>query len=157
MVQLNKEKKMIEVLFENRTEEDLPVEVYDNIEKGIIQTLIMEDYDNPTQVSVSIVTSEEIKSLNFEYRAKDSVTDVLSFPMNEEDENGTILLGDIVICYDKAKEQAVEYNHSITREITYLSVHSTLHLLGYDHLNKVDKEIMRSEEKEIMLQLNIFK
>lgn len=145
---------MIEVLFDERQDDEVPLEIFDYIEKGVITTLHCQNFDRPAQVSVSLVTESEIKDLNKEYRLIDSVTDVLSFPM-DDDGKDTAILGDIVLCTKRAKEQAKEYNHSLFREITYLTVHSTLHLLGYDHLDEEEKLIMREAEEEVMKEMDL--
>ena len=101
---------------------------------------------------------EEIKNLNRDYRGVDSVTDVLSFPLFERYEIPEFgMLGDIVICSDKVLEQAEEFGHSYERELLYLTVHSTLHILGYDHIEEEDKKEMRKIEKEVMRILGVFK
>ena len=99
-------------------------------------------------------------SVNHAYRGIDRVTDVLSFPQfadltEEVPEVGEICLGDVVICKDKAEEQAQEFGHAFEREIIYLFVHSVLHLLGYDHEAEADKKIMRQREEEIMQYMEI--
>lgn len=111
------------------------------------------------EISLTMVSPEEIRELNRDYRNVDSVTDVLSFPQFEgkEDlpEEGEICLGDVVICEDKVREQAAEYGHSYEREFTYLFVHSLLHLLGYDHMNDEEKAVMRNKEEEVMNRLDL--
>lgn len=111
------------------------------------------------EFSVSFVDREEIKELNSTYRGVDKVTDVLSFPQfedfNELSEDQIICLGDIVICEDKAKEQAEEFGHSYEREIIYLFTHSVLHLLGYDHMDEEEKAEMRQREEEVMTELKL--
>ncbi len=115
------------------------------------------------EISVSIVDKNDIKDLNREYRGIDKATDVLSFPqygsINEIKEIGSeiVPLGDVVICIDKAKEQAEEFRHSLERELIYLFVHSVLHLLGYDHLEEEDKREMRNREDKIMHRINILR
>ncbi|MGL4484446.1 MAG: rRNA maturation RNase YbeY [Anaerovoracaceae bacterium] len=117
------------------------------------------------ELSLNFVSSDKIKELNFKYMKKDKVTDVLSFPQyasiseieeefeesdeTEYDINDNILLGDIIICLEKAKEQAEEYNQSLEEEIAYLFIHGFLHLLGYDHIDKNEKKKMRKVEEEI--------
>lgn len=123
----------------------------------------------PIDLSVSIVNNEEIQSLNAEFRNIDKVTDVLSFPQfadeedliydlmdlgdsvyeGDEDVLGT-MLGDVVICYDKAVQQAEEYGTGIKRELIYLFVHSIFHLFGYDHMMDEEKAIMRAREERVM-------
>ena len=110
------------------------------------------------EVSVSLVSQDEIHDLNREYRGVDSVTDVLSFPQYEDtaDMVGDVIeLGDVVICRDRAAEQAEEFGHSFQREIIYLFTHSILHLLGYDHMTEADKKEMRGREEEVMSALGI--
>ncbi|MDO4870105.1 MAG: rRNA maturation RNase YbeY [Bacillota bacterium] len=114
------------------------------------------------EISLSFVSMDEIHELNRDYRGVDRPTDVLSFPMIDdfaalqemyEDMEQTpeeLLLGDVVICLEKALQQAEEYGHSPEREVVYLFTHSVLHLLGYDHMTDEDKKIMRAREKQIM-------
>ncbi|OQB49154.1 MAG: Endoribonuclease YbeY [Firmicutes bacterium ADurb.Bin153] len=107
------------------------------------------------EVSVLITDDEGIRKLNLRYRGKDTSTDVLSFPMcedDEEDEDPEILnlLGDIVISLETAGRQAEEYGHPIEREVAYLSVHGALHLLGYDHEEESDKAEMRLAEEDVL-------
>lgn len=116
--------------------------------------------DENIEISVSFVPSEEMKALNFEYRGIDSVTDVLSFPMFENVEDireteGEVLLGDVVICPERAKSQAHEYGHSVKREFTYLFVHSVFHLLGYDHMDEDERKEMRKKEEKVMSLLDL--
>ncbi len=121
------------------------------IRKAIRTTLHSEKFPDDAEVSVTLTDNEEIHILNRQYRGVDRPTDVLSFPMAEDDENigdfdmdkAAVLLGDIVISVEKIEEQANEYMHSFERELAYLTIHSTLHLLGYDHVNS------REEEKEM--------
>ena len=91
------------------------------------------------------------------YRGIDNETDVLSFPMEGEFPMDVSMLGDIIISAEKAQEQSVEYGHSLIREISYLTAHSMLHLLGYDHMEEDEKRVMRDKEKAIMERLGIFK
>ena len=116
--------------------------------------------DERIEISLSLVSMEEIHELNNMYRQVDRPTDVLSFPMVEdfneiEEDDEEILLGDVVICREQAREQAKEYGHSEERELTYLFVHSVLHLLGYDHMEDEEKKEMRAREEEVMTQLGI--
>lgn len=136
----------------------------------INETLKHEGIKKPCEISMVLTDNESIKKLNKEFRNIDRATDVLSFPMlkgkngniilNEDDidpENGEILLGDIVISVERAIEQAEEFGHSVQREIAYLTVHSMLHLLGYDHETDDDKIIMRNREEEILKNLNLLR
>lgn len=111
------------------------------------------------EVSLTLVEPEEIKELNAEYRDVDKVTDVLSFPQYEGvwdmPKEGELCLGDVVICVERAKEQAEEYGHSYEREFVYLFVHSLLHLLGYDHMEDEEKAVMREKEEMVMSHIDL--
>lgn len=111
------------------------------------------------EISLTFVLPEEIKSLNAQYRGVDSVTDVLSFPQFESPEGfpevGELCLGDVVICAERAEEQAEEYGHSKERELVYLFVHSLLHLLGYDHMEEDEKRVMREKEEHVMEHVDL--
>lgn len=122
----------------------------------------------PLYVGVSLVSEGEIKEINRDFRGIDKVTDVLSFPQFEsideilaEIEGDEALvdipLGDVVICLDQAERQSKEYGTSIRREVTYLFVHSVLHLLGYDHIDEEDRSLMRAHEEKIMTSLDILR
>ncbi|MCT1903882.1 rRNA maturation RNase YbeY [Oceanobacillus sojae] len=115
------------------------------------------------EVSISFVNNEQIQVINRDYRDKDKPTDVISFAMQEmEDEELEIVgeglpvvLGDIIISIDKAKEQAEEYNHSFERELAFLALHGFLHLLGYDHMNAEDEKKMFRRQDEILGEFGI--
>lgn len=124
--------------------------------------LLMEEFSDSAEISVRFVDNEQIKELNAEYRDIDKETDVLSFPLGENgvyDRNpssGAALLGDIVISMQKAMEQAEEYGHSLDREVAFLTVHSMLHLLGYDHVNGgLEALRMREKEETVLTQLGL--
>lgn len=123
----------------------------------INEALRVEGLSNNYEVSISFVENDEIKALNRDYRGVDDETDVLSFPMDDEFQISTPLLGDIIISMEKANEQAIIYGHTIEREIGYLIAHSMFHLMGYDHLIDAEKKIMREKEKQVMKNLKIFK
>jgi len=150
---------MIEVLFDNRQDfMEIKEENLKAIEKAIVSTIEIEKVVGNFEVSVSFVTNKEIKELNKNYRGVDSDTDVLSFPMDDEEEiEGLIMLGDVILSTQKIIEQAGFFGHSLEREMIYLTVHSMLHLLGYDHMTEDEKEEMRDREKEIMKSLQLFK
>lgn len=149
----------MEILIDNQNNLiELNQKFEEQIQKAIEVSLDHLGYGLNYEISISIVNEEEIKNLNREYRNNDTITDVLSFPLFERDdipEEG--MLGDIVICVERVKEQAKDFNHSEERELIYLTVHSLLHLLGYDHIESEDKLEMRTKEKEIMQKLGIFK
>lgn len=136
---------------------EITKEMEDLIQRVLIESLKVEGLDDNYEVSISFVENEEIKELNRQYRNVDRETDVLSFPMEDEFNLGTPLLGDIIISIERADEQARDYGHSLTREIAYLTCHSMFHLLGYDHMNEEEKTEMRNKEKEVMRNLKIFK
>lgn len=130
-------------------------EILKTMEKVAEHALTLEKIDpDRSEISVTFVGGEEINELNNQYRNVDKVTDVLSFPqfddLNEIPEEGSIILGDVVICKERAEEQAEEYGHSFEREIIYLFVHSILHLVGYDHMEEDEKAEMRLQEEKIM-------
>lgn len=116
-----------------------------------------ENFTDDAEVSITFVDNERIHQLNSEYRNVDRETDVLSFPMGENGEydtnydTGAKILGDIVISVEKAMEQAKMYNHSLQREIGFLTVHSMLHLLGYDHEQGGIEEVRMREKEETVL------
>lgn len=135
-------------------------EILDTMTRAAESLVDAENIDvDRSEISVTFTGLEEIHQLNRDYRQVDSPTDVLSFPqfdeLNDLPEEGEIALGDVVICKEKAEEQAEEFGHSFEREIIYLFVHSVLHLLGYDHMDEDEKKIMRRREEEVMGQLGI--
>ncbi|WP_019553233.1 rRNA maturation RNase YbeY [Propionispira raffinosivorans] len=113
------------------------------------------------EVSVTLTDNVYIHELNMKYRNIDRPTDVLSFALNEGEEPDIVdgpsinMLGDIIVSVERATEQAAEYGHSIEREIAFLTVHGMLHLLGYDHMEEVDRAEMRKEEDYVMAKLGI--
>ncbi len=124
--------------------------------------LKMEEFKGPVEVSVNFVNLEQIQELNKKYRNKDMPTDVLSFPMGENGvydvnhDTGASILGDIVICMNKAVEQAKLYDHSLQREVGFLTAHSMLHLLGYDHeKGGLEAVRMREKEEQVMTMLGL--
>ena len=145
-----------EIDFDNRSGNPIDPSVSAYISQAVRTACSFFAFDAGYQVSVSYVNEQEIRVLNAQYRKVDSVTDVLSFPMEDTDARGVALLGDIVLCMERAAEQAEEFGHSLERELSYLSVHSVLHLMGYDHELDDEKSEMRLLEKEIMLKLRIF-
>ena len=152
------------LIINNTTKKDLNLEK--DLEKVIREVLKLENVDEEKcEISLSFVDEEKIRQLNRDFRSIDRVTDVLSFPIEDffnEDrkillEKPYLMLGDVVICLDVARRQAKELGHSFEREIMYLTCHSILHLLGYDHIEDNDKKIMRAKEKEVMRNLGVFK
>lgn len=146
----------------NQNEIKIPTGIRLLIRKCCHAVLTSEGHNEDYEVSVSFVDNEEIHQLNKEYRGIDRSTDVLSFPLGEDgvydlnNETGAYLLGDIVISIETACKQADIYGHSLEREIGFLTVHSMLHLLGYDHEEgKLQERIMREKEEAILTSLGI--
>lgn len=146
------------IWIDNRTSQDISEEYLEAIRQTAEESLRYEAFEESCEISVSLVDNEEIQSINQEFRGIDKPTDVLSFPqlsfdgeeiagVNEKDE---VILGDIIISMDKAKEQAAEYGHSLKREISFLTAHSMLHLLGYDHMTPEEEEEMIQKQKAIL-------
>ena len=131
------------------------------VKRAVNKALEYEEFTRLAEVSVTAVDGDEIKRLNAEWRNNDSVTDVLSFPsLDDSDEivafdDEAIVLGDIVLCMDKCFAQAEEFGHSIEREVAYLTAHSTLHLLGYDHMEEDEEKEMVSKQGEIVALLGL--
>ncbi|MBC3937748.1 MULTISPECIES: rRNA maturation RNase YbeY [Anaerotruncus] len=144
----------IKVLITNRQKDvKIPSGIRLLIRRCCHAVLAAEQFGDSAEVSVSFVNNEQIRQLNNEFRQKDAATDVLSFPLGQDGvydrnlETGALQLGDIVISIEKAVEQARIYGHSLQREIGFLTVHSMLHLLGYDH-ESGGLEMVRMREKE---------
>ena len=141
------------------------------VKRAIKGTLDYEQFEIPTEVSVIFVDENRIRLLNAQYRARDAVTDVLSFPLFENAKEAAeavkrenhcfvpsepVALGDIVLCVGRAARQAQEFGHSLDRELAFLAVHSTLHLLGYDHeQGKTQEEDMRRRQREILFRMGL--
>ena len=132
------------------------------IRRSCNAVLNYEHFEGPAEISVTFVDNDRIHELNKQYRNKDMPTDVLSFPMGEngqydiDEDNGCKVLGDIVISMQRAMEQAELYGHGLQREVAYLTVHSMLHLLGYDHEGSgLEAVRMREREEAVLLQLGL--
>ena len=147
---------MLKVYTENLC--DAPVTEYTLKQmKKVIRETVAEEYPNHKfEVNLTICDNEYIREINREYRDIDRETDVLSFPMMDFDTpETTVMLGDIIISYEKAVSQAEEYGHSLKRELCFLCCHSALHLLGYDHETEEERNEMEQKQKEILERLNI--
>lgn len=143
------------------------ISVFDEMNSSLIDIEFLKDLAKKTLkymdvenaiMNIIIVSTDKIHSINKEYRGIDRPTDVISFAL--EDDNTFIktdyrVLGDIYICLDKVVEQAKEYGHSFKREISFLTVHGILHLLGYDHMNKEDERIMFGLQEAILNEFGI--
>lgn len=140
----------------NQTEEK--IEELEIVEKVLYSALDKEKLDN-TSFNLIIVDNNYIHNLNKDYRGIDRETDVITFAL--EDEKSLVLptddrvLGDIYISIDKARVQAEEYDHSLLRELSFLSVHGFYHLLGYDHMTKEEEEVMFKKQEEVLDECKI--
>lgn len=154
------------------TELEIDPSIPELILKSVSQVLNSHKMEHSCHIDIYITSNDEIRQLNREYRDKDYVTDVLSFPLCEfcngdflDDltaclcpDTNKLTLGDMVISHDKVIEQAYEYGHSVEREFAFLSVHSALHLIGYDHTgSEADTLLMQKHEKENLKTLGIFR
>jgi len=154
---------MYEILYEDIDEN----KEYEKIIEKVLSRCFEEEnlQNSKLNITITLTTPENIKRINKEYRKVEKATDVLSFPMFEKDELDSKIknkdfeyediLGDIVISIEKVKEQAIEYEHSFERELSYMVVHGFYHLMGYDHIKEEDKKIMRPKEDKILNELNI--
>jgi len=132
------------------------------IRKACTATLTLEGFESPAEVDVTLVDDAAIKEMNSQFRNIDASTDVLSFPLGADGEydtnpeTGAAMLGDIVISVEHALAQADLYGHGIEREIAFLTVHSMLHLLGYDHeAGGLEQTIMREKEESVLDALGL--
>ncbi len=149
--------------------------IYRQVQKVIDKVLDLEAVPYETEISLTVVEKDEIQAINASHRDKDQPTDVLSFPQIEPEANGVIgwetlntvslmnfdteelILGDIVLCYQVAEEQAIRYGHSLEREVCFLVAHSMLHLLGYDHMNPQDEQLMMTKQTQVLDALQIIR
>ena len=155
---------MVELITENeQNKEEVTPELLSLIQAVCQEVIKEEECDFDAQISLTLTDNENIKKINKEYRNIDAPTDVLSFPLLEFDENGQIIenefeydegmimLGDIVISLERAKEQAKDFGHSFRREVAFLTAHSMLHLLGYDHVDDKEGEELMCQKQEAVL------
>jgi len=152
---------MIKIYFSNETNTSIYglKKLFNNIANYTLNYLARE---GNFELSITFVTNRKIKKINREYRNIDRVTDVISFAFLDDEESQIIYnnkfpiaLGEIYISCDVAKRQAIEYGHSLKREYSFLFLHGLLHLLGYDHIEKEDEEVMFSLQDEILNNLEI--
>lgn len=157
---------------ESGQEFDFP---YGQLASQVVEAVLdMENFPFETEVNVILVTEEEIRAANRTQRSRDQVTDVLSFPLieypgpgdfsrveasgdNFNPDTGEAMLGDILLCACKVKEQALAYGHSEKREFAFLLVHSMLHLLGYDHMTEEEASVMEGKQEKILQNMRIFR
>ena len=155
---------MVELIIENeQNKEEFTTEISSLIQTVCEKVMETEECDFDAQISLTLTDNENIRQINNEHRGIDRPTDVLSFPMLEFDENGDIIenefeydedmimLGDIVISMERAREQSIEFGHSFTRELAFLPAHSMLHLLGYDHVDDEEGERIMCQKQEAVL------
>ncbi|MBO5917967.1 MAG: rRNA maturation RNase YbeY [Oscillospiraceae bacterium] len=155
-----------QIIFE--AEVDVPNGLEEQLGSVITAALSAEGVDVPCEINVLVTDDEGIHAINLDMRGVDRPTDVLSFPMFEltpgehpgaqdaDPATDLVPLGDMVLSLERARAQAQEFGHSVQREICYLAVHSTLHLLGYDHMDEGEmKAQMRAREEEILAALGI--
>lgn len=163
------------VYFENESGYDFDFPVREQLDKLIAFVAEYIGCPYELEISVSVVTKTVIHEMNRQFREVDRPTDVLSFPMMEYDhpadfegetfldsmavspETDELMLGDIVLCAEVIHEQAEEYGHSELREFSFLTVHSMLHLFGYDHIDEKERTEMEEQQRMIMDQLKIFR
>ena len=151
------------LLTDNRTDWNFDENFLKIVTKAAEESLKYENFDPNCEISLSFVTKSEIHKINKQFRNIDRETDVLSFPqltfeegeIPEKNENGEIILGDIIISVEKEKAQAEEYGHSLEREIAFLTAHSMLHLMGYDHMTEEDEKEMFGRQRAIMENIGI--
>ena len=147
----------LKIYFENSQEKErVTYALKMLVREAILATLKYEKIKNACEVSVTFTDNEGIRAINREYRKIDAPTDVLSFPLFESDGEGTQMLGDIVLSLEKCRAQAEEFGHSFEREAAFLTVHSMLHLLGYDHeTGEEDEADMRARQSAIMDKMGL--
>lgn len=146
---------------------ELTDKISETVEKVCNYSLEYEGFSDSAEISVTFTDNENIRKLNKLHRNIDKETDVLSFPILEFDEEGNVIdsefdfdedevvLGDIVISLEKAQEQAKSYGHSLIREVAFLTAHSMLHLMGYDHMEEDEEKVMFKKQEEILSYLGI--
>lgn len=150
----------IKVMIENRQKDvKIPTGLRLLVRRTCNAILTLEKFEGPAEISVSFVNDEQIQELNLKFRGKDISTDVLSFPLGENGNyeknpsTGAMMLGDIIISMQHAVVQAKNYGHSLQREVGFLTAHSMLHLLGYDHENGGLEAVKMREKEEAALNL----
>ena len=153
---------MIVTLENNQEKVSIPEALEADLTKAINVVAELEALSPQTEVDITLVDDAAIHELNRTYRGIDRPTDVLSFALDEGEEEPEVdddeiehLLGDVIISAPTAVRQGEEYGHGLEREMTYLAVHGMLHLLGYDHMEEKDKLIMRKREEEVLRRLDL--
>lgn len=154
-------KAKIKVVFQNQQKAvKIPSGIRMLLRRACNAVIENENLDGEYEVCVTFVDNDTIRQINKEHREIDKVTDVLSFPLGENGvydknpETGNFMLGDVILSVEKAVSQAEEFGHTLNREAAYLTVHSILHLLGYDHVNGGLEQVrMREKEESVMQQI----
>ena len=158
---------MVELIISNEQDKVEFTEELESAVKSVCEAVLAEEEcDFDAEISLTLTDDESIREINREHRGIDKPTDVLSFPMlefdgdcydvEEEPDSGLVVLGDIVISMERAAAQAEEYGHGLKRETAFLTAHSMLHLLGYDHVDDEEGErVMREKQNRILNGLNI--
>ena len=148
--------------YNNEQDKLTPPEDFEKLVKDCTRAaLAEEEIEDDAEVSVTLVDNARIREMNAEFREIDRETDVLSFPLGDENgfevdpDTDAILLGDIVISLEKANAQAEEYGHSFKREVAFLVTHSLFHLLGYDHMTEDGEKEMFAKQEKVLQQLGI--
>ncbi|OOB76806.1 MAG: rRNA maturation RNase YbeY [Epulopiscium sp. Nuni2H_MBin003] len=146
---------LVDIYDEHGLLDDITIQ---KVKQVIEECLSYEQVQQEVEVSLNIVDSMYIRKINKEYRQTDKATDVLSFPQfnSKEDFNqGSVILGDIVLAHEIVREQAKEYNHSLLREVCFLVAHGMFHLLGYDHMNSIEEQAMQDKQDYVLNKLDI--
>lgn len=157
------ENNLLELYYKNIEEKDEYKELIETVVKTCFKVEKIDKIN--LYISVTLTTPEEIRKINNKFRNIDKETDVLSFPMFEKNEIDELVqaqnnkipetIGDVVISIDRVTEQAKEYGHSFERELAYMVVHGFYHLMGYDHMQEDEKQVMREKEENILKLLDI--
>lgn len=161
------------IFFENETDEPIGFDYERILAEVVKEALRQEACPYEAEVTITLTDAEGIKDLNRECRGIDKVTDVLSFPMLDYEQpsdfscvreesmmqfnpdSGELVLGDIVLCVSRAREQAVEYGHTLLRELAFLTAHSMMHLCGYDHVEQGERILMEQRQELVLDKLGI--
>lgn len=151
------------IYFMNDTDKPVTYRLKMLTRAAVLASLDYEGFQNDCEVSVTYTDDEGIKKLNSEFRGIDKATDVLSFPLTDFEggdeppvDEQSVGLGDIVISLERAAAQAAEFGHSFEREVAFLTVHSMLHLFGYDHVDSEEQDMeMRRMQREILENMGL--
>ncbi len=144
------------ILIENNQKEKAPFRGYKSVlRRAILKTLEEEGFSGKGEISVSLVSGEEIRRLNSQFRDVDRETDVLSFPLEEEESfGGVTYLGDVIVCPKVIFSQSLSFGTTYRQEFCLMVIHSTLHLLGWDHMEENEKKEMFAKQEQILRSLS---